>query len=240
MPAKIDLTGKTFNRLKVKKEAGRDRWGQILWECECSCGSRKKVIATGGDLRRGNTKSCGCLDSEKAASNIRKQTVGHSNPNAIKTKKISAKNTSGIRGVCPTKSGRWRAYIGHKGECIYLGEFLDKKDAEKARKEAEKKYYEPLLKKLEVEKGDRHMRIENITENHKKQQDIRTRFTPVVGESYKNRCGSTFICRSEAEGDFAAVMENPVSHWILVAHGCGIYEDGRIDWDYSTNGHFGY
>lgn len=62
------------------------------------------------------------------------------------------------------------------------------------------------------------MRIENVTENHEKQQDIRTRFTPVVGETYKNRCGSTFICRSEAGSDFAAVMENSVSHWILMAH----------------------
>ena len=37
MPAKIDLTGKVFHRLTVKKEAGRDRYGLAMWECECSC-----------------------------------------------------------------------------------------------------------------------------------------------------------------------------------------------------------
>lgn len=149
MPAKIDLTNQIFHRLKVKKEAGRDRWGQILWECECSCGSEKKVLATGGDLRRGNTKSCGCLDLERAVATIRKQTVNHSNPNSIKTKKISSKNTSGVRGICPTKAGKWRAYIGHKGEQIYLGEFSKMEDAVKARKAAEEKYHKPLLKEME-------------------------------------------------------------------------------------------
>jgi len=39
MPAKIDLTGKVFHRLTVKKEAGRDRHGLAMWECECSCGA---------------------------------------------------------------------------------------------------------------------------------------------------------------------------------------------------------
>lgn len=89
------------------------------------------------------------------------------------------------------------------------------------------------------------MRKENVTKvpnmnRMKKKPGIRTKFTPVVGETYKNRCGSTFICRSEAGHDFTAVMENTVSHWILMAHGCGIYEDGTMDWDYSTNGHFAY
>lgn len=149
MPAKIDLTGKTFHRLKVVKEFGRDAWGQVLWECECSCGSDKKVIVTGNDLKRGNTKSCGCLNREKKVETIKKQTVNHSNINVIKSKKISKKNTSGIRGVCPTKNGRWRAYIGHKGKNIFLGEFSRKEDAVKARKKAEEKYFVSVLKEIE-------------------------------------------------------------------------------------------
>ncbi len=87
MPAKIDLTGKTFHRLKVIKESGRDAYGQVLWECECSCGSGKKVIVTGNDLRRNNTKSCGCLNKERYTERIKKQTVNHSNISSIKSKK---------------------------------------------------------------------------------------------------------------------------------------------------------
>lgn len=147
MPAKIDLTGKTFHRLKVIKESGRDAYGQVLWECECSCGSGKKVIVTGNDLRRNNTKSCGCLNKEKYTERIKKQTVNYSNISSIKSKKISKKNTSGVRGVCPTKRGRWRAYIGHKGKNVFLGEFSKKEDAIAARRKAEEQFFIPILKK---------------------------------------------------------------------------------------------
>lgn len=145
MPAKIDLTGKTFHRLKVIKESGRDAYGQVLWECECSCGSGKKVIVTGNDLRRNNTKSCGCLNKEKYTERIKKQTVNHSNISSIKSKKISKKNTSGVRGVCPTKRGRWRAYIGHKGKNVFLGEFSKKEDAIAARRKAEEQFFIPIF-----------------------------------------------------------------------------------------------
>ena len=36
------------------------------WICECSCSEHNKVIACGSQLRNGNTKSCGCLQREKA------------------------------------------------------------------------------------------------------------------------------------------------------------------------------
>lgn len=38
------------------------------WVCECSCPEHNKVIACGGHLRNGNTKSCGCLQKDKASS----------------------------------------------------------------------------------------------------------------------------------------------------------------------------
>lgn len=59
MPKKIDLTGKKFNRLTVIKEVGRDNQGFVTWLCKCDCGN--EVVVTGASLRRGNTKSCGCL-----------------------------------------------------------------------------------------------------------------------------------------------------------------------------------
>ena len=33
-------------------------------------------------------------------------------------------------------------------------------------------------------------------------------------------------------------MVNVRSGWSFLAHGVGIYPDGRIDWDYSTDGRF--
>ena len=70
MPKKIDLTGRTINRLVVIREYGRAKNGAVLWLCRClgkngdDCG--KEVIVLANDLRRGHTKSCGCLSRELA------------------------------------------------------------------------------------------------------------------------------------------------------------------------------
>lgn len=58
----IDLIGKKFNRLTVIKQSNRNKHGQIQWLCECDCG--KKTIVPGHCLRKGNTRSCGCLQRE--------------------------------------------------------------------------------------------------------------------------------------------------------------------------------
>ena len=49
-----------FGRLSVVREHGRDKYGKILYECECDCGN-KNVIVLGNALLMGTTKSCGCL-----------------------------------------------------------------------------------------------------------------------------------------------------------------------------------
>ncbi|RHO08431.1 AP2 domain-containing protein [Clostridium sp. AM22-11AC] len=54
----IDLTGQRFGRLVVIERAG-SRGGKATWLCQCDCGNQTVVI--GGILRRGLTKSCGCL-----------------------------------------------------------------------------------------------------------------------------------------------------------------------------------
>lgn len=36
----------------------------VRWECKCSCGSEKQIIVTARDLRRGHSKSCGCIRTE--------------------------------------------------------------------------------------------------------------------------------------------------------------------------------
>lgn len=65
MRKKIDLTGQKFGRLTVLCEAGRDKSGNVLWECQCDCGNRcSGVIAD--NLRSGRTKSCGCFKRDRA------------------------------------------------------------------------------------------------------------------------------------------------------------------------------
>lgn len=58
MPIK-DLAGKSFGKLIVIEQAGKNKYNNILWRCQCDCGN--VVVVPSANLIRGNTKSCGCL-----------------------------------------------------------------------------------------------------------------------------------------------------------------------------------
>jgi len=60
---KINLTGKRFDRLHVVAYAGNDGDRASTWLCLCDCGER--VVVSGKSLRRGRTRSCGCLHRER-------------------------------------------------------------------------------------------------------------------------------------------------------------------------------
>lgn len=68
----------------------------------------------------------------------------------------------------------------------------------------------------------------------------RTKFTPTPGSTYKNQGGGTFKCLRSGGfmTEYDAVMQNTASGWTFTAHGCGGYEDGTMDWDYSSGGRF--
>jgi hypothetical protein len=73
---KIDLTGKRFARLLVTGQASNSECGRFLrWDCVCECG--ETIVAYGGALKSGNTKSCGCLREEKRGASQRTHGEGH-------------------------------------------------------------------------------------------------------------------------------------------------------------------
>ena len=58
----IDMTGQRFGMLTVIEQVyDRRRTPHTRWLCQCDCGSR--VIVAGGNLRSGNTTSCGCKNN---------------------------------------------------------------------------------------------------------------------------------------------------------------------------------
>lgn len=59
----IDLSGKVYGRLTVLYSAGAGRDGRAAWVCQCECGNTHTVSSHG--LRRGRTRSCGCLRRER-------------------------------------------------------------------------------------------------------------------------------------------------------------------------------
>ena len=53
-----NLTGQAFGLLKIVSYAGRNKHRHSLWNCECSCGSKK--VVSQNNLAAGKTRSCGC------------------------------------------------------------------------------------------------------------------------------------------------------------------------------------
>lgn len=58
----IPMIGRRFGRLVVEALGRRLPYRRYLWTCLCDCGNRVEV--EGGNLRTGNSQSCGCLHLE--------------------------------------------------------------------------------------------------------------------------------------------------------------------------------
>ncbi len=66
----IDLSGKTFGRLTVLEDTKKRSDGNVIWKCKCSCGNIVNVNSS--YLRKGITRSCGCLSREVKAERLKK------------------------------------------------------------------------------------------------------------------------------------------------------------------------
>lgn len=66
----INIIGKKFNKLTVISKEPKNKLGEVRWLCQCECGN--KTIILSYYIRKGITRSCGCLMKELAK--IRKTT----------------------------------------------------------------------------------------------------------------------------------------------------------------------
>lgn len=64
----IDMMNKQMGRLTVISRV-ESKSNRATWLCKCSCGTM--IVVEGYSLRSGNTKSCGCLQKDKATVRLR-------------------------------------------------------------------------------------------------------------------------------------------------------------------------
>ena len=102
----IDLTGRTFGKLKViaRSENAPRSDGRTIpaWLCLCECGNYKTIL--GCSLRSGNTTSCGCVT----------RTHGHSCANGRNKPSRLYRIWVDIKGRCyyPSSSHSYHYYGG--------------------------------------------------------------------------------------------------------------------------------
>jgi hypothetical protein len=59
MPAHIDMSGSVFNGVEVLEVSHKDSRSAYFYKCKCHCGC--EFVTTGDKLKRGHTRSCGCI-----------------------------------------------------------------------------------------------------------------------------------------------------------------------------------
>ena len=130
---RLDLQGKRFGRLVATRiTEKRNSKGSIIWECICDCG---KVVEIPSELLvSGNTTSCGCRKQE-IKDTIRDSLtfVDGTCVEWLRSRKHRSDNTSGFRGVCKTKEGKWRVSIGFKRKRYNIGKYDNFEAAKAAR-----------------------------------------------------------------------------------------------------------
>ncbi|KRM86672.1 hypothetical protein FD19_GL001718 [Lacticaseibacillus thailandensis DSM 22698 = JCM 13996] len=146
---RVDMTGRTFARLTVLKYAGNDpHTGNAQWLCQCVCG--RQVVVDGYRLRKGMTRSCGCLRSEVARRSIMHNEATRAQ---MQTKNCTEdirfgimmtrrrSNHSGVVGVCyDKKTDMWVARMMYKGKLVLNQRSKDFDTARRARMAAEIEY----------------------------------------------------------------------------------------------------
>lgn len=155
----MDLIGRRFGRLIVVNK-DLSRHGYVV--CKCDCGTIKSIRATSLTKKKQPTKSCGCIQKEYAYSVASKSISKNSDKQISTNRKYNTNfgsiicekpknNSSGYKGVCWNKyHNKWQAYIRLHNKRIHLGYFDDIEDAVKARIKGEEKYFEPILKEIEI------------------------------------------------------------------------------------------
>ena len=112
MARSVDLTGQKFERLLVVGFSHRNKSGKSYWRCKCDCGNEKEIVVQGYDLKRGHTKSCGCIEKEHPNATIHglSHTKTHSEWRNMKqrcyNKNCDRYYTHGARGI--KVCDRWR------------------------------------------------------------------------------------------------------------------------------------
>ena len=126
MADKTDYTGRIFGELAFIREVGRNNTsGNILWECQCSCG--KLHVCTKSQIIRGGTKSCGCSHNIHGLSKHPAWTAHHHARDRCTKRTDAGWKYYGGRGI-EFKLGTAKEFLQRMMPTWFKGATLDRKD----------------------------------------------------------------------------------------------------------------
>ena len=105
---KRDLTGKIFGRLTVVEKAGKNKYNEFLWKCECECGNI--IIKPTSYLKNSVHPSCGCWGKEIRSELMKDRNSIHNN-----SKTRLYKEWKSMKDRCYRKNHIYYNYYGEKG-----------------------------------------------------------------------------------------------------------------------------
>ena len=141
---------KPRQKVKVGNVAGRtvsDGYIQIIFKHRCYLAHRLAYYMYHGvDPLE---KLVDHIDGDQSNNKIKNLRLASNAQNCSNRVNLNSNNNSGVIGVCWDKIvKKWRAHIMINGKQKYLGYFINKEDAIKARKEAEIKYFGEFRSKV--------------------------------------------------------------------------------------------
>lgn len=109
-----DLTGMRFGRLTVIGPSEQVKGGNRLWKCLCDCGNEKHLRAD--NLKRGTTRSCGCLAREVKAEIIRRPCMDRTTHGQSGMKRSRLYSIwASMKKRCETKTAENYRFYGGRG-----------------------------------------------------------------------------------------------------------------------------
>lgn len=173
--------GTKFGRLEVVCRTEKKSGNSYMYKCRCECGST--CFVSSASLKKGTTKSCGCLASENGREVYKKMRAERDKYMADGTDvlniihgKCNSRNKSGCTGVSWDASVQlWKACIWFKGRKYYLGSSHDLKEVVSYRKEAEKVIYGDFLAWYALKHPEQWEKIKKKSEETSEEKEFEKR-----------------------------------------------------------------
>ncbi len=105
-----DLIGKKFGLLTVLQFVGKNRQGNATWLCKCECGA--EIVAPGGGLQSGHTKSCGCFRREMTSKRRCDDIAGRSFGRLEVLSRNGTDRRGGAKWLCQCSCGNQATILG--------------------------------------------------------------------------------------------------------------------------------